>query len=55
MGSALGAKGVLLTKDDENNLEERLSNVVNEVRSGQSVVVNVIIGKTNFREGSISV
>uniref|UniRef100_A0A0M3I6C9 2-hydroxyacyl-CoA lyase 2 n=1 Tax=Ascaris lumbricoides TaxID=6252 RepID=A0A0M3I6C9_ASCLU len=55
VGSALGAKGVLLTKDDENNLEERLSNVVNEVRSGQSVVVNVIIGKTNFREGSISV
>uniref|UniRef100_A0A915BLG6 2-hydroxyacyl-CoA lyase 2 n=2 Tax=Parascaris univalens TaxID=6257 RepID=A0A915BLG6_PARUN len=55
VGIALGAKGVLITKDDENMLEEKLSNVVNEVRSGQSVVVNVIIGKTNFREGSISV
>ncbi|VDM50185.1 unnamed protein product [Toxocara canis] len=55
VGSALGAEGVLLSKDDNDYLEDRLSKVIEETRKGRTVVVNVIIGKTDFREGSISV
>ncbi|XP_061637301.1 2-hydroxyacyl-CoA lyase 2 isoform X1 [Phyllopteryx taeniolatus] len=50
-----GGKGYLIRREDE----EQLGNIISEARKqsqmGKATLLNVLIGKTNFREGSISV
>ena len=50
-----GGQGLRLDRTNEDNMEEVLKQALQEYRKGNSVLVNVLIGKTNFREGSISV
>ncbi len=49
----LGGKGFLIRTDEE--ILPVLDAAGNAARQGQPVLINVIIGKTGFREGSISV
>ncbi|CAG5127592.1 unnamed protein product, partial [Candidula unifasciata] len=51
----LGGRGLRLDRTNEDQLEALLRKAVEEYRQGNSVLINVLIGKTNFREGSISV
>lgn len=51
----LGGKGLRLDRTNEDNLEGLLRKALEEYHKGNSVLINVLIGKTNFREGSISV
>lgn len=55
VATALGARGELISSKEEENLARRIRSIVDAARKGESVVVNVIIGKTDFRKGSISV
>jgi len=52
---AFGAHGIKLTRKDEGNLKDAFQEAIKTSRSGQSVVINALIGKTDFRKGSISV
>lgn len=52
VAEAWGAKGLLL--DDPAKVDEVLAEAVRLSRAGHPVVVNAIIGKTDFRKGSIS-
>ncbi|MPC22656.1 Acetolactate synthase-like protein [Portunus trituberculatus] len=49
----LGAKGVLIGRNDD--IKSKLKEVQKLYAEGHSVLVNVMIGSTKFREGSISV
>ncbi|XP_059174178.1 2-hydroxyacyl-CoA lyase 2-like [Physella acuta] len=51
----LGGKGFRLDRTNEGEMEKVLHKALELSRSGSSVLINVLIGKTNFREGSISV
>lgn len=51
----LGGKGLRLDRTNEGEMENVLRKAVEEYRKGSSVLINVLIGKTNFRDGSISV
>ncbi|RJP84066.1 MAG: thiamine pyrophosphate-binding protein [Desulfobacteraceae bacterium] len=53
IADALDAKGILLGKGDD--IETALKTAQNISRSGQPVVINAHIGRTDFRKGSISV
>jgi len=55
VGQALGSEGILLTADNSNNIEENLTKAIENARAGKSTVINAIIGKSDFRAGSISV
>lgn len=48
----LGAEGLLL--DKESDIEKVFAEAKRIARSGTPVLINAIIGKTNFRKGSIS-
>lgn len=50
-----GGKGLRLDRTNSANMKEILKEAVKLSRQGNSVLVNALIGKTNFREGSISV
>ena len=50
-----GGKGYLIGREDEDRLDDIIKNAQKETREGMSTLLNVLIGKTNFREGSISV
>ncbi|XP_069132457.1 2-hydroxyacyl-CoA lyase 2-like isoform X1 [Argopecten irradians] len=50
-----GGKGMRLDRSNEDKIKEVLEEAVKQSRDGHSVLVNALIGKTNFREGSISV
>lgn len=50
-----GGKGYLVKREDENRLSDIVQQAQKEAREGKAVLLNVLIGKTNFREGSISV
>ncbi|XP_053384559.1 2-hydroxyacyl-CoA lyase 2-like [Mercenaria mercenaria] len=50
-----GGKGLKLDRSKDDNMKEVLEEAVKLSRNGDSVLVNALIGKTNFREGSISV
>lgn len=50
-----GGKGLRLDRTKDDNIKEVLEEAINLSRKGDSVLVNALIGKTNFREGSISV
>lgn len=49
---ALGGAGYLI--DDENHIDEILTQAKDSALSGKPTVVNVRIGKTDFRKGSLS-
>ncbi|MFH4980835.1 hypothetical protein AB6A40_007544 [Gnathostoma spinigerum] len=55
IAEAFGAKGELLTIEMTKQLRQRLIEIIETNNSGFSIILNVIIGKTKFREGSISV
>ncbi|TMS39735.1 hypothetical protein L596_006216 [Steinernema carpocapsae] len=56
VAEALGARGVLLDKsNDESAVASTFSAAFEHARNKESTVINVIIGKTDFRAGSISV
>ncbi|WAR03313.1 HACL2-like protein [Mya arenaria] len=50
-----GGKGLKLDRNNEGEMEKVLREAMELSRQGHSVLVNALIGKTNFREGSISV
>ena len=49
---ALGGKGYFI--DNENQIDDVLTQAIESTKSGIPTVVNVKIGKTDFRKGSIS-
>ena len=49
---ALGGKGYFI--DNENQIDDVLTQAIESAKSGEPTVINVIIGKTDFRKGSIS-
>ncbi|XP_076978020.1 2-hydroxyacyl-CoA lyase 2 isoform X1 [Tamandua tetradactyla] len=51
----LGARGLLLSRENEGQVVEVLREAQRLCREGHPVVVNVLIGKTDFRDGSIAV
>ncbi|KAI1709790.1 thiamine pyrophosphate enzyme, central domain-containing protein [Ditylenchus destructor] len=51
---SLGAKGYLLDKKSE-NAESMIKEAIEGTRKGKSSLINAIVGKSNFREGSLSV
>jgi len=52
---ALGGKGELINRDNEDKMEKILLDAQEANKKGESVLVNVLIGRTDFRDGSISV
>uniref|UniRef100_A0A8C8DA25 2-hydroxyacyl-CoA lyase 2 n=1 Tax=Oncorhynchus tshawytscha TaxID=74940 RepID=A0A8C8DA25_ONCTS len=50
-----GGKGTLIGREDEEKLDDIIKEAQKETREGRATLLNVLIGKTNFREGSISV
>lgn len=50
----LGGKGFEIKSGDDDMID-KLKEAQKVVESGTSALVNVYIGKTNFREGSISI
>ncbi|CAD5226893.1 unnamed protein product [Bursaphelenchus xylophilus] len=56
IGEAIGSKGILLNSNiDGNKQTEAIKNAIQESRRTSSCVINAVIGKTDFRKGSISV
>uniref|UniRef100_A0A915DNG1 IlvB-like protein n=1 Tax=Ditylenchus dipsaci TaxID=166011 RepID=A0A915DNG1_9BILA len=55
IGEALDTDGILLTNEDEAEIENTLKKAIDGSRTGRSAVINAQIGKTDFREGSLSV
>lgn len=51
----LGARGLLLSREREDQVAEVLREAQRLAQDGRPVVVNVLIGRTDFRDGSISV
>lgn len=51
----LGAQGLLLSQEKEDQVVEVLRDAQQQCRDGHPVVVNILIGRTDFRDGSISV
>ncbi|GFU15196.1 2-hydroxyacyl-CoA lyase 2 [Trichonephila clavipes] len=52
---ALGGKGIILSGDDIKHLESKLIAAFDLSKGGDSVLVNALLGKTDFRSGSISI
>jgi len=44
-----------MDRTNDNSIEEVFKKAQKENANGKSVLINTLIGKTNFREGSISV
>ncbi|XP_054858126.1 2-hydroxyacyl-CoA lyase 2 [Eublepharis macularius] len=55
VAEGLGGKGFLLTNQNEEQMDDVIRAAQSECRSGRPVLINALIGKTNFREGSIAV
>lgn len=51
----LGAQGLLLLRENEDQLAQVLRDGQQQCQDGHPVVVNILIGRTDFRDGSISV
>ncbi|ESO97468.1 hypothetical protein LOTGIDRAFT_214325 [Lottia gigantea] len=50
-----GGKGYKLDRSNEDKIKEILQDALKQSQNGSAVLVNTYIGKTNFREGSISI
>uniref|UniRef100_A0A0N5A4U2 2-hydroxyacyl-CoA lyase 2 n=1 Tax=Parastrongyloides trichosuri TaxID=131310 RepID=A0A0N5A4U2_PARTI len=56
IAKAIGAEGYQLdTSNNEDEIKETFDKALKEGRKDKSSLINVIIGKSNFREGSISI
>ncbi|MBZ3880187.1 Acetolactate synthase-like protein [Sciurus carolinensis] len=51
----LGARGLLLSRENEDHVVKVLRDGQQQCRDGHPVVINILIGRTDFRDGSISV
>lgn len=51
----LGAQGLMLSRDNGDQVVKVLRDGQQLCRKGHAVVVNILIGRTDFRDGSISV
>ncbi|XP_006876876.1 PREDICTED: acetolactate synthase-like protein [Chrysochloris asiatica] len=51
----LGARGLLLSQENEDQVVQVLHEAQQQCKDGHPVVVNILIGKTDFRDGSIAV
>lgn len=51
----LGAQGLMLSRDNEDQVVKVLRDGQQLCREGHAVVINILIGRTDFRDGSISV
>ncbi|KYO40771.1 2-hydroxyacyl-CoA lyase 2 isoform X2 [Alligator mississippiensis] len=54
VAEGLGGRGFLLTRQDEGNLDNMLRAAREQCIQGHPVLINALIGRTNFRDGSIS-
>lgn len=50
-----GGKGILLRDPSTSEIDATLTQAQDIARGGTAVLINVLIGKTDFRQGSISV
>lgn len=50
----LGGKGLLLTRKNEDQMDDIIRTAQSKCKSGQPILLNALIGKTTFREGSIA-
>ncbi|KAB0357717.1 hypothetical protein FD754_001873 [Muntiacus muntjak] len=50
----LGAQGQLLSRENEDQVVKVLRDAQQQCQDGHPVVVNILIGRTDFRDGSIS-
>ncbi|KAM8927119.1 2-hydroxyacyl-CoA lyase 2 [Pelodytes ibericus] len=55
VAEGFGGKGFLLTREDEDRISDIIKEGQEACKKGKAVLLNVLIGKTNFRDGSISV
>ncbi|XP_042305801.1 2-hydroxyacyl-CoA lyase 2 [Sceloporus undulatus] len=55
VADGLGGKGFLLNRQNEDQMDDIIRTAQSACRSGKPILLNALIGKTNFREGSISV
>ena len=55
MADGYGGKGYLVRREDEDRLSDIIRQAQRDAQEGKATLLNVLIGKTNFREGSISV
>ncbi|XP_020757693.1 2-hydroxyacyl-CoA lyase 2 isoform X1 [Odocoileus virginianus] len=51
----LGAQGQLLSRENEDQVVKVLRDAQQQCQDGHPVVVNILIGRTDFRDGSIAV
>lgn len=51
----LGAKGILIDRSNGNDAATIIQRALELTRKGTPVMINALLGKTNFREGSLSV
>jgi hypothetical protein len=52
---AFGAKGIEVSGADADSAANAIREAQAALKAGQAVLINAHIGKTNFREGSLSV
>lgn len=50
----LGAQGQLLSRENEDQVVKVLRDAQQQCQDGHPVVVNILIGRTDFRDGSIA-
>jgi len=50
-----GGDGLKIDRSNQSEMREIFKKAFADSRSGKSILLNCLIGKTNFREGSISV
>ena len=50
-----GGNGYRLDRSNEDKMEEVIKQAQKDAKDGTAVLLNCLIGKTNFRDGSISV
>lgn len=55
MAEGLGGKGFLLCRQDETFMDNIILGAQEACRQGHPTLINALIGRTSFREGSISV
>lgn len=55
VAKGLGAEGRHLTGGDEERIADIFKEAIELNKQGKSVLINALIGKTAFRDGSISV
>ncbi|MEE6483403.1 hypothetical protein FKM82_013540 [Ascaphus truei] len=55
VAEGFGGKGFLVTRGEEGNITDIIKEAQDACLKGKAALINVLIGKTNFREGSISV